>query len=180
VTIFSAIRPGRRNNLSKLISSYVLVALICHLFLGHMTMFSYVLCFGQEGHVAVEKAGHDHKAEASVLLRQNLQTRLSAVSMDVSPTISKEISGEPVVNDTQWLNDLQPCRDLPLDDDDHCGHHSLKPIQQHLMEIGWALLTAVILLILPVQLRSLKLKQLSAVNVGSSNPVLRRCVVLLI
>ncbi len=143
-------------------------------------MFSYVLCFGQEGHVAVEKAGHDHKAEASVLPEQTLQTRLSADSMAVSSATAKEVSGKPAVYDTQRLDDSQPCLDLPLDDGDHCGHHSLKPVQQHLMEIGWALLTAVILLILPVQLRPLKLKPLSAVNAGSSNPLLRRCVVLLI
>lgn len=88
-------RLSRRGNLSKLISSYVLVALICHLFLGHEAMFSYVLCFGQNGHVAVEKAGHDHKAEASILQRQNL-TRLSATSMTVSPATAKELYGSAV------------------------------------------------------------------------------------
>jgi hypothetical protein len=181
VTIFSTIRLRRCNGLSKLISSYVLVALICHLFVGHVAMFSYVLCFGQDGHVAVEKAGHDHKAEASVFSGQNQEIRLSAASMAVSPAIANEMSGNPAANEAQWLDGSQPCMDLPLDgDDDHCGHHSLNPAEQHLLEIGWIWLTASILLMLSVQLRSVKLKQLSTAYLSFSNPVLRRCVVLLI
>lgn len=55
----------------KRLSLWLLIAMIAHFTLGHDAL-AFVLCFGSDGHVAVEKADHDHS-----LTEQGLKMELS-------------------------------------------------------------------------------------------------------
>jgi hypothetical protein len=47
------------------LSLWLIVAVLGHFGLGHHDASALVLCFGADGHVAVEPAGHDHRSQAS-------------------------------------------------------------------------------------------------------------------
>jgi hypothetical protein len=53
-------RPRRSK---KWLSLWLLIAMIGHFAFGHREASAFVLCFGADGHVAVERAGHDHALE---------------------------------------------------------------------------------------------------------------------
>ncbi|MGH8624607.1 MAG: hypothetical protein ACREYC_04860, partial [Gammaproteobacteria bacterium] len=56
---------------SKRCFSWLLVvAVLGHFGLGHRDASVFVLCFGADGHVAVEPAGHDHGPQARDSLEQ--------------------------------------------------------------------------------------------------------------
>lgn len=79
---------------SKTWLSFVLIlTILVHFGLGHQDVSSFVLCFGADGHVAVEYIGQDH--DANVNKADNTYS-----TDDDSPCMS-------------------PCADIPLDDDTH-------------------------------------------------------------
>lgn len=168
MNIFSAINACSHSNFAKSISSYVLVALIGHLFFGYGVQAPYVLCFGQNGHVAVERAGHDHARDA---LAQSGNVQDSHQAAALADADQRYLQG---------LDKSKPCLDLPIGDESQSSHYSLEPLLQHLLDAGWAMMTIVILLIVTLQPTFLKHHQLFTTNPNSSSPALRRCVVLLI
>jgi hypothetical protein len=167
-----------RDTLSQSITSFVLVALICQVFFGYGAPSSFVLCFGQNGHVAVERAGHDHTRETLTPSGAPQEAHPDAASAhaDLSP-----LQPKPRVFNLQGPDQAKPCLDLPVGEEDQGGHYTLEPILKHLIDIGWALTAAVVLLIVALQTTSLKPHRLlTTTNPIASNPALRRCVVLLI
>lgn len=79
---------------SKTWLSFVLIlTVLVHFGLGHQDVSSFVLCFGADGHVAVEYIGQDHDASVN-----KAEGKTNAYSTnDDSPCMS-------------------PCTDIPLDD----------------------------------------------------------------
>ncbi|OAI06960.1 MULTISPECIES: hypothetical protein [Methylomonas] len=85
---------------SKIWLSIVLIlAVLGHFGLGHRDVSAFVLCFGADGHVAVEKNGKDQSVSLTVVTRFNDETN-ALTSNDDDPCSS-------------------PCTDIPIDGDDH-------------------------------------------------------------
>jgi len=81
---------------SKIWLSVVLIlAILGHFGLGHRDISAFVLCFGGDGHVAVEHAGHDHETSMDHVIE--LKEPANAYLIDVD----------------------FPCTDIALDRDDH-------------------------------------------------------------
>ncbi|WP_157203388.1 MULTISPECIES: hypothetical protein [Methylomicrobium] len=156
----------------------MLVALICQLFFGYGALSPFVLCFGQNGHVAVERAGHDHTRESLIPSGAPREAHQAVVSAHAG---SSSLQQKPPVFNLQGPDQVKPCLDLPVGEKDQGGHYTLEPILQHLIDIGWALTAAAVLLIAVLQSALLNPYRLFTTNNPiSSNPALRRCVVLLI
>lgn len=81
------------------LSVVLILAVLGHFGLGHRDMTAFVLCFGADGHVAVEKTGKDPFASVNAVTRFNDETNVLA-SDDGGPCSS-------------------PCSDIPIDGDDH-------------------------------------------------------------
>jgi hypothetical protein len=88
----------------KWLSLWLLVAVLGHFGLGHHDASAFVLCFGADGHVAVEPAGHDHRSQASH-------------GPEHGPITEKGVyilkTGE------------SPCTDIPVISKDHGSHKPL-------------------------------------------------------
>ncbi|MEI8573864.1 hypothetical protein U737_06540 [Methylomonas sp. LW13] len=85
---------------SKIWLSIVLIlAVLGHFGLGHRDVSAFVLCFGADGHIAVEKTGNDQFASINSVTRFNDET--NALTSD---------DGDPCSS---------PCTDIPIDGDDH-------------------------------------------------------------
>jgi hypothetical protein len=86
------------------LSLWLIVAVLGHFGLGHHDASAFVLCFGADGHVAVEPAGHDHRSQASH-------------GLAYGPIAEKGVyvlkTGE------------SPCTDIPVASEDHGSHKSL-------------------------------------------------------
>ncbi|MDX8130322.1 MULTISPECIES: hypothetical protein [Methylomonas] len=81
------------------LSIVLILAVLGHFGLGHRDVSSFVLCFGADGHVAVEKTGSDQFARVNAATRFNDET--NALTSD---------DGDPCPS---------PCTDIPIDGDDH-------------------------------------------------------------
>jgi hypothetical protein len=83
---------------------WLIVAVLGHFGLGHHDASAFVLCFGADGHVAVEPAGHDHRSQASH-------------GLEYGPITEKGVyilkTGE------------SPCTDIPVASEDHGSHKPL-------------------------------------------------------
>ncbi|WP_427551960.1 hypothetical protein ACQE3D_25600 (plasmid) [Methylomonas sp. MS20] len=77
----------------------LIFAVLGHFGLGHRDVSAFVLCFGADGHVAVEKNGKDQSVSLTVVTRFNDET--NALTSDHSDPCSS------------------PCTDIPIDGDDH-------------------------------------------------------------
>jgi len=85
---------------SKTWLSIVLIfAVLGHFGFGHRDVSAFVLCFGADGHIAVEKTGKDPFASVNTVTRFNDETN-AFTSDDGNPCPS-------------------PCTDIPIDGDDH-------------------------------------------------------------
>lgn len=167
-----------QNALSKLVASYMLAVLICQVFFGYGALSPFVLCFGQNGHVAVERAGHDHTQDTFAPSGAIQQAHLAAVSAHADPS---PLHGKQLAFNRQEPDQAKPCLDLPVGDEDEGGHYRLELLLQHLMDIGRALTAVAVLLFFTLQSPSLiHLRLFTTNNPISSNSALRRCIVLLI
>uniref|UniRef100_UPI00402B777C hypothetical protein n=1 Tax=Methylomonas sp. PHL2-19 TaxID=3438878 RepID=UPI00402B777C len=81
------------------LSVVLILAVLGHFGLGHRDVSAFVLCFGADGHVAVEKTGKDQFASVNTVTRFNDET--NALTSDDSDPCSS------------------PCTDIPIDGDDH-------------------------------------------------------------
>lgn len=81
------------------LSIVLILAVLGHFGLGHRDASAFVLCFGADGHVAVEKTGKDQFASVNAATRFNDET--NALTSD---------DGDPCSS---------PCTDIPIDGDDH-------------------------------------------------------------
>lgn len=81
------------------LSIVLILAVLGHFGLGHRDVSAFVLCFGADGHVAVEKTGKDQFASVNAVARFNDET--NALTGD---------DGDPCSS---------PCTDIPIDGDDH-------------------------------------------------------------
>ncbi|MCQ8182652.1 hypothetical protein NP603_16140 [Methylomonas sp. SURF-1] len=77
----------------------LILAVLGHFGLGHRDVSAFVLCFGADGHIAVEKTGKDQFASVNTVTRFNDETN-AFTSNDADPCSS-------------------PCTDIPIDGDDH-------------------------------------------------------------
>ncbi len=81
------------------LSVVLIFAVLGHFGLGHRDVTAFVLCFGADGHVAVEKTGKDPFASVNAATRFNDETNVLASD-----------EGDPCSS---------PCTDIPIDGDDH-------------------------------------------------------------
>lgn len=81
------------------LSIVLILAVLGHFGLGHRDVSAFVLCFGTDGHVAVEKTVKDQFASVNAVTRFNDET--NALTSD---------EGDPCSS---------PCTDIPIDGDDH-------------------------------------------------------------
>jgi hypothetical protein len=88
----------------KWLSLWLLVAVLGHFGLGHGEVSAFVLCFGANGHVAVEPTGHDHRVQAAFGPEEVPITQKGAYFLK---------SGE------------SPCIDIPVIGEDHGAHKPL-------------------------------------------------------
>jgi hypothetical protein len=112
----------------KWLSLWLLVAMLGHFGLGHGEASVFVLCFGANGHVAVEPAGHDHRAQASH-------------GPEHGPITEKGI----YVLKT-WES---PCTDIPVVSEDHGSHKPLIESKNSLPEIDVLALAAFVIAFIP-------------------------------
>ncbi|WP_171695505.1 hypothetical protein [Methylomonas sp. ZR1] len=77
----------------------LILAMLCHFGLGHQDVSAFVLCFGADGHIAVEKTGKDPLASVNAVTRFIDET--NALTSDEREPCSS------------------PCTDIPIDGDDH-------------------------------------------------------------
>ncbi len=93
---------------SKTWLSFVLMLVVlCHFNVGHSDASAYVLCFGADGHVAVEHTGHDHGVYST-------KVEASAYFTDID----------------------SPCTDIPVVGDDHSAHIPLIDLSKTPIDFG--------------------------------------------
>lgn len=167
-----------RHKLFKTLTCFVLVASLFNLLSGYGAFTAFVLCVGQHGHVAVERAGHDH-GDDWIYASEN-QTH----AFHYSTTLSVPEKNAPPVHrdsfDTQSAGSYEPCLDIPIGQGDHARESLLENILQHLIMIDCSLFAVVLCLITVVQLLSLLSPRFFQTNPISSSSALRRSTVLLI
>lgn len=89
---------------TRCFSWLLVVAVLGHFGLGHRDASAFVLCFGADGHVAVEPAGHDHGPQACDSLEQAPLTGRGAHVVKTGGS---------------------PCTDIPVIREDHGAHKPL-------------------------------------------------------
>lgn len=94
--------------------SFVLIlAVLGHFGLvGHSDASAFVLCFGTDGHVAVERAGHNHGADTDKIYPTKADTGAYFTAMD------------------------SPCTDISVVDDDHGAHIPLTDLSKTSIDLG--------------------------------------------
>ncbi|MVF23064.1 hypothetical protein EVC37_15780 [Methylocaldum sp. BRCS4] len=107
------------------LSVVLMLAVLGHFGFGHRDVSAFVLCFGADGHVAVEPAGHDHGTDAD----------------QRSPT--KAETG------AYFADGDSPCRDIPVVDDDHGAHVPLAEASKPSLDLGLLPLVFLTFLLIP-------------------------------
>jgi hypothetical protein len=98
---------------SKTWLSFVLMlAVLGHFGLGHRDASAFVLCFGADGHVAVERSGHDHGVDTDKVYPTKAETGAYFTGMD------------------------SPCEDIPVVGDDHGAHIPLTDLSKASVDLG--------------------------------------------
>ncbi len=111
---------------SKIWLSFVLMlAVLGHFGLGHSDASAFVLCFGTDGHVAVERAGHDHGADTDKVYSTKAETGAYFTDMD------------------------SPCEDIPVIGDDHGAHIPLTDLSKASVDLGLLPLVFLVFLLIP-------------------------------
>ena len=111
---------------SKTWLSFVLMlAVLGHFGLGHSDASAFVLCFGTDGHVAVERAGHDHGADTAKVYPTKAETGAYFTDMD------------------------SPCEDIPVVGDDHGAHIPLTDLSKASVDLGLLPLVFLVFLLIP-------------------------------
>ncbi|MCK9620785.1 MAG: hypothetical protein M0R47_09655 [Methylobacter sp.] len=111
---------------SKTWLSFVLMlAVLGHFGLGHSDASAFVLCFGTDGHVAVERAGHDHGADTDKVYPTKAETGAYFTDMD------------------------SPCEDFPVVGDDHGAHIPLTDLSKASVDLGLLPLVFLVFLLIP-------------------------------
>jgi hypothetical protein len=115
---------------SKTWLSFVLMlAVLCHFGMGHRDASAFVLCFGADGHVAVEHIGQAHEANKEIVSRPNVETDAYFTDGD-SPCTS-------------------PCTDIPVGGDDHGTHIPLTDLSKASVDLGLLPLVFLVFLLIP-------------------------------
>lgn len=106
----------------------LIVAVLGHFGLGHRDASASVLCFGADGHVAVEPAAHDHRSQAPD-------------SMEEAPLAEK---GTYVLKTGE-----RACTDIPVISEDHGSHKPLIEAKDPSPDAGVLALTAFVIAVIP-------------------------------
>lgn len=111
---------------SKTWLSFVLMlAVLGHFGLGHSDASTFVLCFGTDGHVAVERADHDHGTNAD------------------------KVSQTKAVTGAYFADGDSPCTDIPVVGDDHGTHIPLSALSKASVDFGLLPLVFLVFLFIP-------------------------------
>jgi hypothetical protein len=109
---------------SKTWLSYVLMlAVLGHFGLGHSDASAFVLCFGTDGHVAVEHAGHNHGADTDKVY--------------------------PTGTGAYFTDTDSPCEDIPVVGDDHGAHIPLLELSKASVDLGLLPLVFFVFFLIP-------------------------------
>lgn len=106
-------------------SFVLMLAVLCHFNLGHSDVSTYVLCFGADGHVAVERADHDHRINADKVSLTKTETGVYFTNGDL------------------------PCNDIPVVGDDHGAHVPLSALSKASIDLGLLPLVLLFFLLIP-------------------------------
>jgi hypothetical protein len=140
------------------LSLWLIVAVLGHFGLGHQDASAFVLCFGADGHVAVERAGHDHHSEA-VLASPGTPSKAGTYVLK---------SGE------------SPCVDIPGVSEDQGAHKPLSRLLEFSLDSALAALAAVVLMLIPIdELLTVPVFFPDPPVVDSRLPVLRSVILLI-
>lgn len=144
----------------KWLSLWLLIAMIGHFAFGHREASAFVLCFGADGHVTVERAGHDHALETG--------------NSDQGET------GRTLAADAQPQSTGSPCLDIPIVDEYHGDHKPFGPSQDRLADVGLVALVAYVIALISIDPLPVKLRTVSDPPALDSRLLALRTVVLLI
>ena len=106
----------------------LIVAVLGHFGLGPHDASALVLCFGADGHVAVEPAGHDHRSQAPDSLEEVPLTEKGTYVLK---------TGE------------SRCTDIPVISEDHGSHKPLIESKDPSSDTGVLALTAIVIALIP-------------------------------
>lgn len=154
---------NRLRHSKKWLSLWLLIAMIGHFAFGLREASAFVLCFGADGHVAVERAGHDHALGKGKSDQGGASRTLTQAGTDA-----------------QLQSTGGPCLDIPVIDEDHGGHKSFGPPQDRLGDVGLVALAAFVIALISIDPLPAKLRAVSAPPAVDSRLTALRTVVLLI
>ncbi|WP_152555579.1 hypothetical protein [Methylomarinum vadi] len=156
-----------------------MVALLFNLLSGYGEFTSFVLCIGQHGHVAVEKAGHDHGRDRLSISGNQTHAFHSEARYGMENGQSAHSLHRNSLDGHAFLQ-VESCLDVPIGQGDQARDSILESILQNLIAVGCTLYVVVLCLIAVVQLPALSHPRFFETNPISSTPLLRRSTVLLI
>jgi hypothetical protein len=147
--------PRSKRYLGRLL----IVAVLGHFGLGHRDASASVLCFGADGHVAVEPAAHDHRSQAPDSLEEAPLTEKGTYALK---------TGESA------------CTDIPVISEDHGSHKPLIEWKNPSPDTGVLAFAALVIALIPFdELAAASVFFLDPPIIDSRLPA-RRSVVLLI
>ncbi|RYU58149.1 hypothetical protein EWI61_11260 [Methylolobus aquaticus] len=147
---------NRLRRSAKWVSLSLLLAMIGHFTFDHSEASAFVLCFGADGHVAVERADHDHRP----FTPRSLEKR--------------------VASETALPNADRPCVDVPVASDDHGPHTPFPEFGERWSDMDWVALIALCFILLPPTRTASSAFRVYAPPLFDSRTLLRRSIVLLI
>jgi len=147
---------NRLRRSAKRVSLSLLLAMIGHLTFDHSEVSAFVLCFGADGHVAVERAGHDHRP----FTPRSLEKRIAS--------------------ETALPNADRPCVDVSIASDDHGSHTPFPGFGEGWSDMGWDVLIALCFILLPSIRKASTAFRVHKPPLIDSRTLLRRSIVLLI
>ena len=95
------------------LSFILLITVLGHFGLGHRDSLTFVLCFGADGHVAVERIERNH-------------------DFNVNKSTHPKIETEAYFPDSD-----SPCTDIPIGEDDHITYISLTDLSKTSIDVGY-------------------------------------------
>lgn len=102
-----------------------MLAVLGHFGLGHSDASAFVLCFGADGHVAVERANHDHRTNVDKASHPNAETGANFANGDL------------------------PCTNIPVVGGDHGAHVPLSDLFKASVDVGLLLLVFLVFVLIP-------------------------------
>lgn len=119
---------NRRRCRKRWLSLWLVAAVLGHFGLHAREASAFVLCFGSDGHVAVERPGHDHRSEPG--------------------RASKGAPSEAGVYALQ--SGATPCVDVPVVSEDHGAHKPLNGSRAATLDLAPSALAAVLIALIPI------------------------------